>query len=725
MTTRASACLISLMLSLGIGAAQASGPFPFSARAFDPYHPSHTEGDLLNGHLGIVDRRWPKRSLFIVYRQLAGLQFSPTEKEIVLRTRPPDVLVLSAWGHNAAVSSWLASRAAAGGNALGKLGNYFDHEITLHDETRYLGFFNCLNDAFDTARATLMRYRTTLPAWTARWIKAQDQVFSNCDGQAAPTVPEPPAPNWPPAVQRDRKYQIAAAYFYQLKFDRASASFSRIARDPASPWSSMADYLVVRTWLRKATMMRYGPEPALLRRAKDRLDQLIAGRFAHNASLRGASIGLRNRVMALLQPAERQRALAQTLLHPAAPQDMDKLEDYLYRLCVDTYRPVDTLHDWLCSSTAPALPPKLELLTALWSDSEHVIGPSVLQRAEAFPVDEPGWISIHYYLAQRLYAQGEQSRADRITERLLQSPLSLADANRVRVLRADYARSPSEFINNALLTPTEIGYLDTERSPLYPADQFANSLQTGTIKMIVAHQVDWLNTHTPLSVWMQLATQKHQNPGWLRRVRLSAFMRAVLLKRDQAALELADLAAASAPLLAPELRKWHQAPASDRPFEFAWIALRFPGLSPFLYPGVGREFSIDKLDKYRHNWWCRGTPANTSPHFVSQDQLQQGDREFKHPGLAAQAGVQQIATRVFAFASRHHSPRVAQALHLLVRATHYSMSCPYTHQDTVNGYPRTSYDAFSYKAISKAAFQQLHRDYPNSTWTKKTPYWYD
>jgi len=50
--------------------------------------------------------------------------------------------------------------------------------------------------------------------------------------------------------------------------------------------------------------------------------------------------------------------------------------------------------------------------------------------------------------------------------------------------------------------------------------------------------------------------------------------------------------------------------------------------------------------------------------------------------------------------------RVPHALHLAVRATRRGCA----DDDTTK--------------FSKAAFQQLHRRYPNSEWAKKTEYWY-
>jgi TolA-binding protein len=51
-------------------------------------------------------------------------------------------------------------------------------------------------------------------------------------------------------------------------------------------------------------------------------------------------------------------------------------------------------------------------------------------------------------------------------------------------------------------------------------------------------------------------------------------------------------------------------------------------------------------------------------------------------------------------------PRVPEALHLAVNSTRHGCT------DSASG------------RWSKAAFDLLHRKYPNSTWAKKTPYWF-
>jgi hypothetical protein len=67
-----------------------------------------------------------------------------------------------------------------------------------------------------------------------------------------------------------------------------------------------------------------------------------------------------------------------------------------------------------------------------------------------------------------------------------------------------------------------------------------------------------------------------------------------------------------------------------------------------------------------------------------------------------------IAHNVIQWANRTPAdPRVPEALHLAVTATRYGCT------DKNSG------------RWSKAAFDLLHRKYPNSSWAKKTSYWFN
>lgn len=118
---------------------------------------------------------------------------------------------------------------------------------------------NCLKDAFVNATRTLEARRAELGADSAElkgWVAAQDMVFDNCGGVDAAQgqsarIPAALPQTAPARAQADRNYQIAAAHFYAGQLDDAAREFGQIAKDSASPWSSIGTYLQARAYLRQ------------------------------------------------------------------------------------------------------------------------------------------------------------------------------------------------------------------------------------------------------------------------------------------------------------------------------------------------------------------------------------------------------------------------------------------------------------------------------------------
>jgi len=127
------------------------------------------------------------------------------------------------------------------------------------------------------------------------------------------------------------------------------------------------------------------------------------------------------------------------------------------------------------------------------------------------------------------------------------------------------------------------------------------------------------------------------------------------------------------------------------------------------------------------SWWCAVSrpdknardidqstaawrlPASFAPSesVISRSERSTADKEIAR---LQQIGSAQslVAPIILAWAKSHPGDRLApEALHRLVRVVRYGC-----HVDPANG------------ELSKAAFDLLHRRYPNSEWTAKTPYWF-
>jgi hypothetical protein len=93
--------------------------------------------------------------------------------------------------------------------------------------------------------------------------------------------------------------------------------------------------------------------------------------------------------------------------------------------------------------------------------------------------------------------------------------------------------------------------------------------------------------------------------------------------------------------------------------------------------------------------------------FLSAAEKATAEREFK-ARLALGAGPNYIAQQVIQWANRTPAdPRIPEALHLAVQTTRYGCTDEQTGR------------------WSKSAFDLLHRNYPNTSWAKKTKYWFN
>ena len=199
------------------------------------------------GKIGIVQPTHGRKTLFIAYRYLNGGTFNAAEQQALvdaLNGKAPEDEGIEP------VKEWIAARS--------EIGPKEEKTPEIYTEREYGGyafFPNCSRNAFEVATQTLKdraaRYGSD-DQNVRSWLSAQDTVFQNCNGGAgAPAQLGPESPVW---LRKDRDYQIAAAYFYSLKFDEARARFEKISQDSESDWQQTADYLVGRTLVRQASL---------------------------------------------------------------------------------------------------------------------------------------------------------------------------------------------------------------------------------------------------------------------------------------------------------------------------------------------------------------------------------------------------------------------------------------------------------------------------------------
>ena len=169
-------------------------------------------------------------------------------------------------------------------------------------------------------------------------------------------------------------------------------------------------------------------------------------------------------------------------------------------------------------------------------------------------------------------------------------------------------------------------------------------------------------------------------------------------------------------------------PGPERKFVAAMTILRFPGLSLEIGDLLPERGNLDEVNHYRMNWWHEQNSPERRKGFLSDRdpvrQLYQSTRigapsfqsssdrervEAEWNQIAKISTAPNYLTEVVLEWAKSHpdDSRVPEALHLAVLASRYGQN------DDGTGH------------LSELAFHLLHKRYPASEWTKKTPYWFN
>jgi hypothetical protein len=535
-------------------------------------------------------------------------------------------------------------------------------EIDPYRQVKRPGYFVDYLNCNDDAFSTAAAtlQRVRRTAAATDWIAAQDVVFADCSQGAG--IPQPASD---PQLRPERDYQIASAKFYSEQYDAARQDFQSIAADASSPWHEIAPCLAARCLIRAGKLAQ----------AETELER-IAADPAHPRWHAPAN-GLLGFVRMRLQPAGRMHELALALVKPDSQATIG--QDLIdYRTLFDQNvapQPDDDLSAWIRSFQANgrgiiekwrAVHTLPWLVAALhYADRKDPNLAELLPAAAVVKPDSPGYLTVSFERIRLLPADEARTLADR----LLAGNLPTAAQNEIRAERMALARDFDEFLRYA---PRRAVAEMTDRVDAADAKEAYLDEDSAAV----------FNLDLPLA--------------YLKRAQASS-----LLPNDVRQ-ELARVIFVRTLLLS-------DAP----PFDQVFTLLHSPGMRFYVDSGYGRYTGqTDQIDPYRDNWWCGADlPSKTPPRaerapFLSVAELQKAADEALQLRGAGTAP-DWLGAQTLAFAQKHpQDPRVPEALHLVVRATRYGCT------DDKTG------------DFSKGAFDLLHRRYPNSEWTRNTPYWF-
>lgn len=619
--------------------------------------------------------------------------------------------------------------------------------------TRHRTIRNCQIDAYRTARDTFLDRRSTYGSGSAelsRWIDAQIKVFNECDPRRAGGVVvgtfEPPAepdPGWQPLEQHDRRYQIAAAYFYNGQYLEAASRFSGIAQTPESPWRDIARYLVPRSIAREA-IVNENEHDYHLQLAIDGYREL-----ADDPDYLAAFPSVNGQIRYLetqRDPLAMRRSVEQLIVdHPEQTSAQD-LRDFVYlwqqwnawsfddessdferwryllgaglsKVTVDHWREKRTL-PWLYLALVKA-DSRLEAATLV----------ELLQASDAVSRDTPGFFNILLQRVRLLGLLGESAAAARVLAVLLESGLPQSDVNRLRLAAAEGAPSWTGYFRWAPVKALSLPWTDGFARRLPPS---FNRITTDT-PLFSQDAARLLNRYfTPKMILELIDTPGLGN--YLRgRMAIAGWTRAMLTDDIDTALKLSSHIRRNVPGLEADLAVFEA--ALDKHFEAARIIFAYPAFSPWMRSGTGRarhwrtwlddgtfrdarptpDYVADGMRGL--NWWCASSDDTIQRFRVSEYELQHPRfSHYSEPELESikqlvelrrTAATTSFGPHVIRYAKENlDDPRIPRTLHRLVFATHHACY----------GAPGE---------ISQAAFALLHKHFPDSEWAEKTPYWYD
>jgi hypothetical protein len=746
--------VVTLFMLVTPSAIYSCGPFLESAIFSFRDQPDGPAENFAAGTLGIVRPGFRTSYLVIAYRYLSGLTLTPAQQQAAIEV----------WNRNAEPAHPDENESAASWeNARDQVPDLppspkISPFAPVSPDQPYFQYVNCPGEAFLTAVKTLEDRKVKFGLKNAslrEWVTAQDQVFVNCSGDTHFVPAE--LVTGDALVRADRAYQIASANFYARSLDDAAREFDAIAKDPASAWAGISPYLAARALIRKATLLHKeneGFDPVPMAAAQQRLQQIVKDPKA--GKIHDAAEKLLNFVKFRTEPAKRVADLEQVMLRPD-PGANFKQDLWDYVLLLSHGEQARDLSDWVKTfsllaenaatgdqrqeatkhalgmwKTTKAVPWLIATLKGTEPGSPELT--SLVADARRVPTSSSGYLSAQYYALGSMSASGQQDAARKELDGLLakigsetaaDSLTPLGSYNLLNDLRLKLTTSLDDFLKHAAEHP--VGADEGEGTD--------EETQASGIKMdekyFTPYSAKIFQKRLPLALLADSGQSAELSKLLRRDLVHSTWTRAILLDDLKTATELQSGLQELDPPLWKSMEAFRSA-SGDAAKKFAgiFIILQNPGLKPVAREGSPRSATLGEIDNYRDNWWCSGLygganwgDRSADPNITSQE-VNRDDALFPFPQwvndapkAAAQSEWNKLSATGFApnyltkqvldrAKAEPLDPHVSQALYLAVRATHYGCSNTET------------------SSFSRAAFEVLHKQYPESEWAAKAKYYY-
>lgn len=768
--------------------ASTCGPFFPDAIFTYKSHPGKPLKWYAEGKLGVVLPSFDRSYLVVAYRYLSGRPLSVSESRDAVRYWR--WALQSSWSDDnqnkdLPEKEWLQARAEVVGAGANQPTISIPEKVDTWD---YQQIINCYPDAFHTAALTVKDRARRFGAASnevRQWVQGQDAVFSNCasKGQVPSALPDAS----PALLRADRRYQIAAAHFYERDFEVAAKDFDEIARDENSPWHSLAPYLAARALWRKAVLSNTDDEPSM-KEAYRRLQQIMNDP-AQN-SMHGPARQLLGYVAYRLFPEQRRHELAK-LLSGSRP-DPDFYQDLIdFTLSLDntiehvpyfgdlpesspeyvkkvatwyrqqhqklaSLRAETELADWVLTFKEPADVASAHAISmwrkkhnALWLvtalakvEPKDAATPELLAAAEQVSLSSPAYPTLACHRVRLLMAK-EPDKARALVNSVLESnvlTLTFSSRNLFLAQRAQLAGSFEDFTSFVSRPMVDVDYgFDSPESGYLPkkaVDELLFGKSKAGEPRFDRQAAMLLNLRMPLEL-LQQASLSDKVPQHLRgELAAASWTRAVMLGRHDIAEALVPAVSNAYPDMSQSLKAYAAAQGTEEKWHAAlFTILHFPGLRPYVNAGSARQTAMGKIDSYRDNWWCvdLGSDVDSinygeSDHGWGRESRNTSFKELPdtpaHPAFLTAAQVASAGSEWKELAKSGTGPNyLTREVLRWARSSPKDPRIPEALSLAVRS-TRYGCDNKETAPLSHRAFTLLHSQYPNSEWAKKTPYWF-
>jgi hypothetical protein len=663
--------------------------------------PADLRNEFLKGRIGVLRPTFRMQYLIGAFRMLSGTPLTDAEVEALYG---PDES-----GGSDVSATWTS----ASGDQISP----YKQISTSNTQGAYL---NCYVNAFDTAERTRAELQTKWGEKDPRmleWIRAQDQVFSNCSAKEA-VIPAAPDAKMDPLLAAHRRYQIGAALLYAGQHRKAAEAFEQIAADKESPWHDIAPYLAGRALLRAGSLEGGA---AAFQEGKQRLVAVAKDPAMEN--WHEASLALLHKWQIRVEPEVRLGELGRELMQSneddvkqdvidflalmnarrffnAGPVDDAETTSELAAWLVamsETPDAVDTV-DWWRKTQKPAW-----LIAALRNAPEKAL-PELLRAARLVKPREPAYESVVYYAVIRETARGRAEQARTWADGALRRKLLNSTRNLILEQRMRVARNWDEFLQFSLRRP-EARVMDAEEEGEFALEPTEKPVETAPT--FDQDALGIFDLHLPLALWVDASGNARLPANIQIRIAEAGWVRAVLLGRLEEARKLMERIRQLQPESAKITGDFLAATDEEHARLAAlFIVLRSPALEPQIDGAAILANPHDMAWGSRSCWsYPESRPADLG--FLSAEQRTAGNADWKQIRKTDPWNATYLARQTVQWARKYpDDPRVPEALHRAVIATRFRC---------------TDADTGKY---SQQAFALLHRKYPKSRWAGETPYWY-